>query len=62
MRKGDLPNQLELFFPTDGMRQCAKLRFFSDTHFNTPLPCVLPESITKAQRLLTNSAIARANT
>jgi hypothetical protein len=58
MRKGDLPHQLELFFPADGMRHCTKLRFFSDTHFNAPLPCVLPESITKEQNLLPNSAIA----
>ena len=58
LRNGDLPHQLELFFPADGMRHCTKLRFFSDTHFNAPLPCVLPESITKEQNLRPNSAIA----
>jgi actin-related protein len=58
LRKGDLPHQLELFFPADGMRHCTKLRFFSDAYFNAPLPCVLPESITKEQNLLPNSAIA----
>ena len=58
LRKGDLPHQLELFFPANGMRHCTKLRFFSDAYFNAPLPCILPESITKEQGLLPNSAIA----
>ena len=58
LRKGDLPHQLELFFPSDRMRHCTKLRFFSDTYFNAPLPCILPESIIKEQSLLPNSAIA----
>jgi hypothetical protein len=58
LRKSDLPHQLELFFPADGMRHCTKLRFFSDTYFNAPLLCILPESITKEQNLRPNSAIA----
>jgi hypothetical protein len=38
-------DQLWLFFHKGGMRSCTRAKFFEKSHFKSPSPCVLPDSI-----------------